>query len=42
MLFVSSFSQGEIGTFTVIDPLGDTLTFELYGEDADLFDLNPI
>jgi len=41
-VFVSKISQGEVGKFTVIDPLGDTLMFELYGEDADLFDLNPI
>jgi len=42
-LFLSGFSQGPLVTITATDPdPSDTLQFNLLGEDADLFDLNPI
>ena len=41
-IFISTFSQGELATVTAIDSPGDTLEFRLFGEDANLFDLNPV
>ncbi|MEM7060475.1 MAG: Ig-like domain-containing protein, partial [Pseudomonadota bacterium] len=41
-LFISEFSQGPIVTIEAIDPNNDALEFRLFGEDAALFDLNPV
>ncbi|MEM7060695.1 MAG: Ig-like domain-containing protein, partial [Pseudomonadota bacterium] len=41
-LFISEFSQGPIVTIEAIDPNSDTLEYQLFGEDAALFDLNPV
>ncbi|MEM7058900.1 MAG: Ig-like domain-containing protein [Pseudomonadota bacterium] len=41
-LFISSFSQGQIAVFEAVDTPDDTFSFRLFGEDADLFDINPI
>lgn len=41
LLFFDAFAMGQLATFTALDLLDDTLSFRLFGEDADLLELDP-